>query len=71
MFHMKSLSLNIKQYDKKKQIKHGVIQKVCHLHNDIFHPIQLCHTLSILLYHFPCVIHEASLRNYRMRKYDF
>ena len=55
---MKSLSLNIKQYDKKKKkIKHGVIQKVCHLHNDIFHPIQICHTLSILLSYFPCIIY--------------
>ena len=25
-----------------KKIKHGAIQKVCHLHNGIFHPIQLC-----------------------------
>ena len=31
----------------------------CHLHNGIFHPIQLCHTLSILLYHFPCVIQKT------------
>ena len=37
----------------KQQIKHGTIQKVCHLQNAIFHPIQLCHTLSILLYHSP------------------
>ena len=41
----------------KQQIKHGAIQKVCHLHNAIFYPIQLYHTLSILLYHFPCDIH--------------
>ena len=27
----------------------GAIQKVCHLHNGIFHPIQLRHALSILL----------------------
>ena len=44
----------------KQQIKHGAIQKVCHLHND--------HTLSILLYHFLCVIHLTSSRNYRMRE---
>ena len=44
-FSKKSLYLNIKQYDKKKQIKHGAIQKVCHLHNGIFQPIQLFATL--------------------------
>ena len=40
----KNISLNIKQYDKKtnkqankKQVKHGAIKKVCHLHNIIFH----------------------------------
>ena len=43
------------QYDMtiKQQIKHGAIQKLRHLHNSIFCPIQLCHTLSILLYFFP------------------
>ena len=40
----------IKQYDKRrnklnKQIKYGTIQKVCHLYNSIFHPIQLFFTL--------------------------
>ena len=30
---------------KQKQIKHEAIQKVCHLHNGIFHPIQLFVTL--------------------------
>ena len=39
-----------------QQINHGVIQKVCHLHNCIFHPIHLRRSLSTLLYHFPCVI---------------
>ena len=53
----KSLSLN--NMTIKQQIKHGAIQKVCHLHNGIFYPIQLCHTLSILLHHFPCVIHKT------------
>ena len=52
----------------KTQIKRGAIQKVCHLHNDIFHHIQLCQTLSILLYDFSCVSHSASLRNYRMKE---
>ena len=28
----------------KQQITHGDIQKVCHLHNDTFHSIHLCHT---------------------------
>ena len=46
----------------------GSFEKVCQLHNGIFYLIQLCHTLSILLYHFPCVIHQTSLRNNRMRE---
>ena len=41
----------------KQQINHGTIQKVCHLHSDIFHLIYLCHILSVLLYYLPCVIH--------------
>ena len=32
---------------------HIALQKVCHLHNGIFHSINLCHILSILLYHLP------------------
>ena len=30
---------------KKQQNKHGLIQKVCHLHNEILQPIQLFVTL--------------------------
>ena len=30
-----------KKETKNKQIKYGTIQKVCHLYNGIFHPIQL------------------------------
>ena len=30
----------------KQQINHEVIQKVRHLHNVIFHSINLCHSLS-------------------------
>ena len=41
----------------KQQTSHGTIQKVCHLHNGIFHPIHLGHTLSILLFHLPNVIY--------------
>ena len=41
----------------KQQINHETIQKVCHLHNDVFHPIHLHHTLSVLLFHVPYVIH--------------
>ena len=52
----------------KKQIKRGTIQEVYQLHNGIFHPIQLFHTLSILHCHFPCVSYQTSLRNYGMRK---
>ena len=33
----------------KQQIKLGGIQKVCHLHNGIFHPIHLCQFCSKLL----------------------
>ena len=32
-------------------------QKVCLLHDGTFHPIHLLQTLSILFYHFACVIH--------------
>ena len=38
------------------------------MHNGIFHPIQLRHLLSVLLYHFPFVIHETVLTIYRMRE---
>ena len=41
----------------KQQINHGAIPSVRHLYNGIFHFINLCHTLSILLQHLPCVIH--------------
>ena len=41
----------------KQRINHGTIQKVCHLHDRIFRPIHLSHTLSILLFHLPCDIH--------------
>ena len=46
-----------KKQIKNKQIKYGAIQKVCHLHNGIFEPIQLFVTL--------CQFY--SIRNYRMR----
>ena len=51
----------------KKEVSHRVTQKVCHLHNGIFHsiPVHLCHTLSVLLYRFPCVIHYNKLWNER------
>ena len=31
----------------KQHSNHWVIQEVCHLHNGIFHSINLCHTFSI------------------------
>ena len=34
----------------KKQINHRAIQEVCHLYNGILYSINLCHTLSILLF---------------------
>ena len=34
-----------KKETKIKQIKYETIQKVCHLYNGIFHPIQLFFTL--------------------------
>ena len=33
----------------KQQIKHGAIQRVCHLHNSIYHPIQLSHFVNFTL----------------------
>ena len=45
-------SLSLNNMTIKQQIKYVAIQKVYHLHNGIFSPVQLCHTLSILLYHF-------------------
>ena len=41
-----------------QHINHEAIQKVFHLHNGIFHSINLCYTFSILLYHLQCVIHK-------------
>ena len=32
----------------KQQINHGTIQKICYLHNGIFHSIYLCHTFVTL-----------------------
>ena len=43
---------------------HGGIHNVCHLHNGIFHPIQLGNTLLILLYHFPVLftkLHQETI----------
>ena len=45
-------SLSLNNMTIKQQIKYVAIQKVCHLHNGSFRPVQLCHTLSILLYRF-------------------
>ena len=47
----------------KQQINHWTIQKVCQLHNDIFHSIHLFlfTTLPILLYHLSCVIKNNKL----------
>ena len=46
----------------KQNFNHRAIQKVRHLHNGIFHSINLCCTFSILLYHL------LLLFNYGMRK---
>ena len=46
----------------KQNYNHRAIQKVRHLHNGIFHSINLCCTFSILLYHL------LLLFNYGMRK---
>ena len=40
----------------KQQINHRAIQEVLNLHNGVFHSINLCCILLILLYHLPCVI---------------
>ena len=53
----------------KQQINYGTIQKVCHLHKDIFHPIQLYHTLSILLYCLPCAIHTKKTMERQKRRF--
>ena len=52
-----------------QHINHGAIQNVCHLHNCIFHVINLGHTLSIL---FPCIL--LPMKNNKLwneRKEDF
>ena len=41
----------------QQPVNHGTIQKVCYLHNGIFHPIHLCDTLSNLLFRVPYLIH--------------
>ena len=51
------IKIHLNNMTTKYQIKHGAIQKACHLKNCIFYPIQLCHTLLILLYHFPWFSH--------------
>ena len=51
--HFLSVSNNITV---KQQINHRAIQKVSHLHNNIFHSIIMCHTFWILLYHLPDLV---------------
>ena len=55
----------------KQQIKYGAIQKLYRLHNDIFQPIQIFHTLSILPYHFPCYSLNFTKNLQNERKEDF
>ena len=50
----------------KQQINYGAIQKVCHFYNEIFHSIDLCHTLLILHYHFPLFIKNNKQWNDRL-----
>ena len=64
VFPLRSHFLSI--YDNKQQINHRVIEKVGHLHNEIFHFIH-CHTLLILLYHLPCAM-LLKITKYSMRK---
>ena len=45
--------------------------KIYHLHNAIFHPIQLCHFLSILLDHFPSYSLNLTKKLWSERKQDF
>ena len=42
------LSIQIKQYDKKKINSDGSIQNAFHLHNGIFHPIHLSHFFNFI-----------------------
>ena len=51
----------------KQQVNHGAIQKVCLLHNDIFHPIDLCHTLC-QFYAFTSPVLLTIKTNYGMRE---
>ena len=49
----------------KQEINHRTIQKACHLHNGIFHSINLyhtlCHTINPLCY-------SLKITNYEMRE---
>ena len=38
-------------------LKKSLMENFIFCEVDIFHPIHLCHTLSILFNHLPCVIH--------------
>ena len=52
---------------KKQQINRGNIQKVCHLHDNIFYFINLCHALPALVCHLPYVIGNIELCDVRRK----
>ena len=60
-----SLFLNMYNLTVKQHNNHGAIKKECHLRSGIFHPINLSHTFSILLFHLFCVFTKM---NYGMRE---
>ena len=53
----------------KQQSNHGDIQKVCHLLNCIFHPIQLSHLIDFTLSHL--LRYSIKIINYGIRERQF
>ena len=53
----------------KQRINHGAIQKVCHLHNGIFHYSDVSHFLSFTL--SSPWFYLLKITNYRMRGKKF
>ena len=51
----------------KQHFNHGAIQKLCHLHNGVFHFIRLCHTFLILTLS-PLLSYSPKITNYGVRE---
>ena len=69
-FLSRSHSLSICNYDSKKHTNHGPIQKVCHLHNDIFIPLT-CVTLSQFYCIVSFLLFSKNNKLWNERKEDF